>query len=318
MSVVNSINVANTATDNPFVSYVNKNFLEVFEPNLYFMQFAEAPISQVGHKSVTWIKPDRYTVTPSQALLTAWVTPVDTPLKLNTIEVSALQYWIYTVLSDEVLLIGSGYNLASETGKLIWNNMARIVDAVVQTEAMAWTNVLYAATTAGWTRAANRAALWSTNKIFSYDLNELYTRMQENYAPFVDWYDWYVMLVHPRVAQSLRTETGTGWFIDINKYSQPWKIWNGEIGKIANVRIIESAYIQTFASSITVYPSLVIGKQAYGAAQLSAMETFVKELWSGWTADPLNQRMTIGAKTFFAAKRLQEQALYRFESAGAY
>jgi hypothetical protein len=58
-------------------------------------------------------------------------------LKLNTIEAVAKQYGIYTVLSDEVLLVGSGYNLASETGKLIGNNMARIVDGIVQDEAMA-------------------------------------------------------------------------------------------------------------------------------------------------------------------------------------
>ena len=64
MTVVNSVNIKNTSAE-PFVSYINKTFLEVFEPELYFKQFAQAPISQRGYKSVTWIKPDRYTVTPS-------------------------------------------------------------------------------------------------------------------------------------------------------------------------------------------------------------------------------------------------------------
>jgi hypothetical protein len=50
---------------------------------------------------------------------------------------------------------------------LIGNNMARIVDGIVQDEAMAWTNVLYASTTSGWVRAGNRAALGSTSKMFS-------------------------------------------------------------------------------------------------------------------------------------------------------
>ena len=68
MAVVNSVNVKNPSAE-PFVSYINKSFLQVFEPELYFKQFAEAPISQRGYKSVTWIKPDRYTVTPANDLL---------------------------------------------------------------------------------------------------------------------------------------------------------------------------------------------------------------------------------------------------------
>lgn len=312
MGIVNSVNIKNASSE-PFVSFVNKTFLEVFEPELYFKQFAEAPISQRGYKSVTWIKPDRYAVTAANALLTPGVTPADTPLKLNTIEVSAKQYGIYTVLSDEVLLIGEGYNLAGVVGELLGKNMARIIDAVIQTEVMAGDNVMYAATTSGGTRAANRAALTANNKPFKYDFEELYARMKSNYAPFVDGQS-YVMITHPAVAALIRSESAAGGFIDLVKYTTPDRAFNAEIGKIAGIRVVESAYVQTFASSITVYPSLVIGKQAYGIAWLNDMETIVHALGSAGTSDPLNQRMTIGSKTFFAAKRLQEPSLYRFES----
>lgn len=313
----NSANIAN-AGSTPFVAYINKNFLQVFEPELYFKQFAEAPISQRGHNSVTWIKPDRYAVNAAQATLTPGVTPSDTPMKLNTINATAVQYGIYTVLSDEVMLIGEGYNLGGYVGELLGKNMARIVDAVIQTEVMAGTNVMYASTTSGGTRAANRAAITGiTYKPFRYDFEELYARLRSNYSPFIDGQN-YVSVIHPAVSMLLRTETTAGGWTDVAKYSQPDKVFNGEVGKIAGIRLVESAYVQTFASTTTVYPTLVIGKQAYGISWLSDIETIVHALGSAGTSDPLNQRMTIGSKVFFAAKRLQEDSMYRLESAWAF
>lgn len=175
---------------------------------------------------------------------------------------------------------------------LLGKNMARIIDSVIQTEVMAGTNVMYASTTSGGTRAANRAALGATSKMFKYDLDELYARMRTNYSPFVDG-QAYVMIAHPAVTMELKTEATTGGFIDLIKYTTPERAFNSEIGKVGGIRVIESAYVQTFASSVTVYPSLVIGYQAYGIARLSEMETIVHALGSAGTSDPLNQRMTV-------------------------
>lgn len=317
MAVVNSINIKNPSAE-PFVSYINKSFLQVFEPELYFKQFAEAPISQRGYKSVTWIKPDRYVVTPAQALLQPGITPVDTPLKLNTIEVTAKQYGIYTVLSDEVLLVAEGYNLAAVTGELLGKNMARIMDSVIQTEVMGGTNVMYASTTSGGTRANDRASLGSTHKIFKYDLSELYARMRTNYSPFLEG-QAYAAIIHPSVSMQLLNEATVGGFVDVLKYTTPERILNGELGKMAGIRLVESAYVQPFYNgTINVYPTLVIGYQAYGIARMNDMETIIHGLGSAGTSDALNQRMTAGVKTFFAAKRLQEDSLYRFESAGSF
>ena len=46
------------------------------------------------------------------------------------------------------------------------------------------------------------------------------------------------------------------------------------------------------------------------------METIVKGFGSGGTADPLNQRMTIGVKKSFAPKILNQASIVVFESAG--
>ena len=54
-------------------------------------------------------------------------------------------------------------------------------------------------------------------------------------------------------------------------------------------------------------------KGAYGVANWSSLENIYKPLGSG--QDPLNQRATVGAKVDFAAKRLQENAMIRLETA---
>jgi N4-gp56 family major capsid protein len=123
-------------------------------------------------------------------------------------------------------------------------------------------------------------------------------------------------MMHTNVLIFLQTETGIGGFLDINKYKRPDRIDTGEIGKIGNVRIFVSPFIKTYSSNITVYPTLFIGKQAYGGSQLQSMQMIMKPLGSSGVADPLNQRMSVGAKTFFASKILQQDSIQVLESAG--
>jgi len=56
-----------------------------------------------------------------------------------------------------------------------------------------------------------------------------------------------------------------------------------------------------------------MGAGAYGVAEWSSLESIYQPLGSG--NDPLKQRATVGAKVDFAAKRLQEDAMVRLETA---
>lgn len=318
MFPLNSISISNPSAT-PFVSYINEKFLEQFEPNLFFARFSEAPVSQVGYNSVTWVKAQRSEVTVDQAKMTAGITPVDSAQKLDTITVAAKQYGMYTIISDELSLIAKNLALMSQVAELISNNMARIVDRVVQDEVLDnAVNRLFAATTSGWVRAANRAALTASHKMFALDFVRLNTLLQEKYVPYREG-NSYIAIAHPRVTDGLKTETTVGAFIDVRKYSQPEDIIKGEIGKMNSVRIVESPFVKVVSNgSINVYQTVVFGKGAYGMAKLDDMKSIIKPFGSGGTEDPLDQRMTIGAKTFFAAKILQQDAIIVFESAGAF
>lgn len=69
-----------------------------------------------------------------------------------------------------------------------------------------------------------------------------------------------------------------------------------------------------------VYACLVIGKDAYGIIDptAEAMEVIVKQRGSAGTADPLDQRSTVGWKASHAAKILYEERMLRFECGSSY
>ncbi len=69
-----------------------------------------------------------------------------------------------------------------------------------------------------------------------------------------------------------------------------------------------------------VYGCMFFGRDAYGRVELSggAMEMLVKSKGSAGTADPLNQRSTVGWKAAHAAAILYEERLLRVECGSSY
>ena len=110
-------------------------------------------------------------------------------------------------------------------------------------------------------------------------------------------------------------------FINVVKYNQDTRIYKGEIGMIGNIRFVVSTYAKVFkgagAESIDVYSTLVIAKGAYTTLEIEGegMQTIIKPLGSGGTADPLNQRATQGWKTTHGIGITSEPCMVRVESA---
>ena len=122
-----------------------------------------------------------------------------------------------------------------------------------------------------------------------------------------------VAIAHPNTIYDLRAETGTGNWLEVNKYVVPEKIFMGEIGALNKVRVVMSANVQTFSSTTTVYPTLVMGRGGYGVSESHTLQTYITPRVAS-DSDPLAQRQKIGAKLAFSAKRLQEDSLVRIES----
>ena len=112
-------------------------------------------------------------------------------------------------------------------------------------------------------------------------------------------------------------------FIEAHKYADPDTMYRGEIGKLGNIRFIETSEAKirkdaTCPEGLAVFGTLVLGAHAYGVTELEGggLEHIVKQL--GYGDDPLNQRASVGWKGMRAAERLVEQYMVRIESVSSY
>jgi N4-gp56 family major capsid protein len=144
--------------------------------------------------------------------------------------------------------------------------------------------------------------------------------LRGNSAPYFDG-NSYVAVVHPHVLKDLLTETGNVGFFEASKYSQPENLFNGEVGKIFGVRFVESANVKILVNdgdaNVDVYPTYVMGKEAYGVVIAEDTQAFVKPVGSSGSADPANQRGSIAFKSRFGVKMLKEESLYVLYSASS-
>ena len=124
---------------------------------------------------------------------------------------------------------------------------------------------------------------------------------------------------HPHTSYDIRKDPN---WIEAHKYAAPEEIFNGEIGKINNVRFVVSSEAKVWKGAgcpagLAVYSTLVLGAHAYATTELEGggMQHIVKQL--GYGDDPLNQRASVGWKATKTAERLSEQYMVRIESCSA-
>jgi N4-gp56 family major capsid protein len=128
----------------------------------------------------------------------------------------------------------------------------------------------------------------------------------------------YIGIVHPNTTYDLK---GISSFVSVEKYASTASVMDGEVGKLDEVRFVETTNAKVFAGegagtpAIDVYSTIIFGSDAYGTTRISgeAMKNIVKPLGAG--EDPLNQRATSGWKATFVAKILNQAFLVRIEHA---
>lgn len=132
-----------------------------------------------------------------------------------------------------------------------------------------------------------------------------------NAKPFADGY--YAGVFHPKGIYDLRSDTATGGWVDSHKYAAPENLYTGEVGRLYGVRCVMSSNMKALVGNagmcVTVasgYQGFIIGQGAYGVVELNGLgaKTYIKQLGSAGTADPVNQKATVGAKVYFAVANL--------------
>ena len=288
-------------------TYYDLQLLEAAEPELYHNQFGQKrPIPKNGGKSIEFRKFGA--LTKATTPLVEGVTPDGSALELTAITAEVAQYGAYVKISDMVDLTAIDPVL-DEAVKLLGAQAGRTLDTVTRDVINAGTNVLYAGGVAGTASVVDPIAF---NDIF-----EAAAILKGQNAKTID--GSYVAIVHPYVAYDLMVAAkDAGSWVDVNKYANPEAIWNGELGKIGGVRIVESTEAKIkMNGSKPIFCTMVVGANAYGVTEVTGggLETIIKPFGAG--DDPLNQRATCGWKATQVAERLDETAMVRIESSSS-
>ena len=281
------------------------------KPLLVHDQFGQKhPIPKNGGKTIEFRKysPFAKALTP----ITEGVTPDGHKLNTSKITAEIAQYGDYVELSDVLLLTAIDNNLVEAT-KLLGNQAGETLDTVTREVLVGGTNVQYA----GGVSARN--ALGGDNKLTVDECFKAARFLKTQKAQKINGY--YVAIIHPDVAYDLmRSED----WVNANQYAGSTNLFEGEIGRVAGIRFVETTEAKIFAkagaSSKDVYATLVLGDNAYGVTEVEGggLQHIVKQLGSSGTADPLNQRATVGWKAMKTAERLVEGYMIRIESCSTF
>lgn len=105
-------------------------------------------------------------------------------------------------------------------------------------------------------------------------------------------------------------------FISAANYPNPTDALEAEWGSTRNVRWLLNTNGYSNGATPNVYSSFIMGAESYGVVRLGAKEAefIVKPLGASGTADPLNQRGTVGYKYPFATRILNDNWITRLTS----
>lgn len=289
-------------------TYYNKNLIKLAGPYLVHDQFAQQkPLPLNNSKTVEFhgFKPLEKALKP----LTEGVTPQGQTLERFVVTAKIKQYGGYVALSD-LLRFTDVDPMVLEAQETIADQAGRTLDTVTREVINAGTNVQYADGT-----VSSRSALAEGNVLTVKAVKIAVRALKKQNAPRINGN--YVAIINPDVAYDLSEDQE---YKDQIKYTDASTFKNGFLYKLSGVEFYESTEVKIFAKagsgSRDVYSTLIVGRGAYGVTKLEGhgLETIIKQLGSAGSADPLDQRSTVGWKAAKAAAILVDQYMVRVET----
>ena len=318
------VNVTTDATSGNNLSAEMKTFYDMTlideaQAQLVHDQFGQKrPIPANGGKTIEFRKFS--SLAKALTPLTEGVTPDGKTLDVSTITATVSQYGDFITQSDMLELTALD-NTILEATKLLGRQAGATLDTVVRNVLQAGTNVTYCPKVAGGVETAvtSRANLDATAQLTVKVLQQVVAKLRAQNAPTIN--GKYVAIVHPYVAYDLMRDPE---WIDAHKYAQPTNLYEGEIGEIAGIRFVQTTEAKIYSGSgcpagLGVFGALVFGDGAYGVTEITGggLQTIVKQKGSAGTADPLDQRSSVGWKAIKTAEILIPNYLVRIESCSA-
>ena len=278
-------------------TFYDMTLIDEATPALVHDQFGQKrPIPKNGGKTIEFRKfvPLAKALTPLQE----GITPDGKSLEVNTVTATVNQYGDYVTMSD-MLELTAVDNVIVEALKLLGRQGGATLDTVVRNILHSGTNVTYCPKVAAdgtETQVTSRSQLDNTCQLSVKVVQQVVAKLRAQNAPTIQ--GKYIAIIHPYAAYDLMRDPE---WIDAHKYASPENLFEGEIGEIGGVRFVQTTEAKIYEGG--VFGTLFFGDGAYGTTEVAGggMETIVKQKGSAGTADPLDQRSSVGYTLAFAA-----------------
>ena len=224
-------------------------------------------------------------------------------------DLSALKAVTNTILVQvsDLLVHNSAIEVVDACVMQVKNSLARLVDTAIQTVVNAGTNgVIYAG------NKTTRAGLAAGDLITQSEMNKAYRNLAASNAAGLRPYEgkYYVAVIHPFAESDLMSNTASGSFNDVGRYTSVDDLRAGALGDFRGIRYLRSAWQNYFNSTVAVFPTTVLGEQSFGWGFFQQPEPIL--VTTPDSNNPLNLYTSIGGKVSLGVTRFEDAVgIYR-------
>lgn len=222
------------------------------------------------------------------------------------------QYGILVQVSD-LLVRNSALEVIQNATNEVRNSLARMVDTVIQTVVNAGAaGVIYSG------GKSARTGLGAGDLLTQADMIKAVSYLRSsNAAGLKDFGGYYTAIIHPAVSSDLMSNTASGSFVDVGRYTNVMDLKEGKLGGFRGVRYLESAWQNYYNSTVPVIPTTLVGQDSFGWGYFQEPQAILTTTPDSQNA--LNLYSSIGGKVTLGVTRFNDSPgaprIVRVESA---
>lgn len=225
----------------------------------------------------------------------------------------AYQFGILVQVSD-LLVRDSAIEVIDSCTRQVKASLARLVDTAIQNVVNGGTNgVIYAG------GKTSRSGLAAGDILTQTEMTKAVRNLRSANAAGLEPFEggYYAAVIHPFAMADLMSNSQTGAWVDVGRYTNVSDLKEGKMHDFRGVRYLESAWQNYWNSTVNVFPTTVIGNRSFGWGyfqQPTAILTTTPD-----SNNPLNLYNSIGGKVTLGVTRFEDspgtQRIIRVESA---
>lgn len=223
------------------------------------------------------------------------------------------QFGILVQVSD-LLVHNSAIEVIDACSMQVRNALARLVDTAIQNVVNGGTNgIIYAG------GKTSRTGLAAGDTLTQAEMTRAVRNLRSSNAAGVQPFEgqYFAAVIHPYAMADLMSNTSSGAWIDVARYSSVDDLKAGKMGDFRGVRYLESAWQNFYSSTTNVFPTTLVGDKSFGWGYFQEPTPIL--VTTPDSNNALNLTNSIGGKVTLGATRFEDtpaaQRIVRVESA---